>query len=374
MERINTILFISDEEYTKALITCMQSARLPIDFTVCEEATKLDEIFKDKYKNFDLLITDTKKVLDFIEEDVIHIMYISEDREKCKTENILYKYSNMTEAADKIFEVCGKKRGVPFETVQAEANAKCMIYAVTASKGGIGASSVAVGIAKDFALAGSKNVLYLSIGAWHCERRYFMPSSEMPQGNLREYLYEIKYAKKPFYENKTSYFSRDLYGIYSFNTTTFENILMDLSIDDFEIFLMKLRATGLFDVIIFDIGACASEYADCAKNISDFIICLTESAPDVFEEVLLRREQKKFAQKLVVAENFKIISAPKFEEFFSESEEPEEVKSEKEKRVFIARDDDAFSMINGVREIDISGKFGRSIRELVEKCSNAFCL
>ncbi len=374
MEKINAILFISDEEYTKALITCMQSARLPIDFTICGEAGRLDATFKAKYKNFDILITDIAKLSEPVKEMATHIMYISEDREKCRTENILYKYSNMTETVDKIFELCGKKRGEIFEIAQKEANGKCMTYAVTAPKGGIGVSSVAVGLAKDFALAGGKNVLYLSIGAWHSERRYFAPANDASQGNLREYLYEIKYAKKPFYESKSSYFNRDLYGIYSFNTTTFENILMDLSLDDFMIFLMKLKSSDLFDIIILDIGLCEGKYADCAKEASDFIVYLTEESPDILEELLLRREKKKFAQKLIVAENFKIVSSPKFEEFFSESEEDEELKTEKEQRIFIARDDEAFGMANGVREVDISGKFGRSIREIIERCSNTFCL
>lgn len=378
MERINALFVVKEQDYACTMAECMRGMKIPIDFTVFLPDCTIDD---DKFiKEFDVIITDDKakvKRLYGIEKNhgicdkSGNIVELVESLEE-ETYGKIYKYRSLTDIADMIAAYSGRKVVDISKDInnKERGKRKAIIYAVTSGKGGTGCSSIAMGIARDFAVAGGEKVLYMSVGDVHSERSFFAQKSE---GNIKEYIYELLYAKLPFYQNHISYFNKDIYGVSSFGTISAENIFMQLSAQDFETFIKAVSIIEDFDRIVIDVGNSRLKSAEYIKEIADGIFYVKTKERDILSCELLDKEKELFGNKLMITENFKISCDVKFEEFFEEQDKEEQIIKE-EADVFIVEDEEAFYMVDGLMEIDLSGKFGKSIREIVEYSSSAFCL
>jgi MinD-like ATPase involved in chromosome partitioning or flagellar assembly len=143
--------------------------------------------------------------------------------------------------------------------------------------GGCGASSIAIGLGREFAAYREKRVLYLSME--HIEAD--MLCTNVPDGSFKRdigsFLY-ILLRKKPKLSNLLieSYIKRDQYGLARFHPSAGLNDVLELSNTELELFFQTLTEADLFDLIIFDLGSYPDERNKQIASLCDSVI-LVES-------------------------------------------------------------------------------------------------
>lgn len=375
MERIKALFVSEDVEYAAAVAACMRSINVPADFTLTSEFT---DVYA-KNEEFDVCIIDLGKqqiesyrefISDKLEGD--NILFLTDNEYDNANLDVAYKYSRLLEIADKIVS---KAHRWNHKEVSSVGMKKCSIYAVCASKGGVGCSSIAVGIARDFALPGNQRVLYISIGDIHEERLFFEQKAE---GNLKEYIYEYLYGSGPFYDKRESYFNSDLYGVKSFNTSSWKNRFNELNVGEFSGILNAITSEDIFERIIVDVGTVRNELSAQIKDVADRIIYVEGCYDTALESELKNEDHNKYMDKIISVKNF-MPSVNRslddfFEDDFEESDEPKAAEKSKAEfgDIHIIKDDKAFSLADGIIDIDISGDFGKGIRQLISRMASGF--
>ena len=375
MERIKALFVSEDVEYAATVAACMRSINVPADFTITSEFT--DAYAKNE--EFDIRIIDLGKqqmesYREFISDklDGDNLLFLTDNAYDKANLDVAYKYSSLLEIADKIISKAHRWNHKESSSVSMK---KCSIYAVCASKGGVGCSSIAVGIARDFALPGNQKVLYISIGDIHEERLFFEQKAE---GNLKEYIYEYLYGSGPFYEKRDSYFNSDLYGVKSFNTSSWKNRFNELNIGELSGVLNAITSEDIFERIIVDVGTARNELSAQIKDMADRIIYVEKSCDTSLEIELKREDYDKYGDKMISVKNFMPSVDRSLDEFFEDDfNDEEKLTSEGEKLIepmdiHIIKDDKAFSLEDGIVDIDISGDFGKGIRQLISCMASGF--
>ena len=375
MERIKALFVSEDVEYAATVAACMRSINVPADFTITSEFT--DAYAKNE--EFDIRIIDLGKqqmesYREFISDklDGDNLLFLTDNAYDKANLDVAYKYSSLLEIADKIIS---KAHRWNHKEVSSVSMKKCSIYAVCASKGGVGCSSIAVGIARDFALPGNQKVLYISIGDIHGERFFFDQKAE---GNIKEYIYEYLYGSGPFYEKRDCYFNSDLYGVKSFNTSSWKNRFNELNAGELSGIIGEIASEDMFDRIIVDTGNVRNEISAQIKEMADRIIYVEGCYDTALESELKNEDYNKYMDKIISVKNFMPSVDRSLDDFFEddfeendESEAAEKSKAELE-NIYIVKDDKAFSVTDGIIDIDISGDFGKGIRQLISRLASGF--
>lgn len=375
MERIKALFVSEDVEYAATVAACMRSINVPADFTITSEFT--DAYAKNE--EFDIRIIDLGKqqmesYREFISDklDGDNLLFLTDNAYDKANLDVAYKYSSLLEIADKIIS---KAHRWNHKDISSVGMTKCSIYAVCAFKGGVGCSSIALGIARDFALPGNQRVLYISIGDIHGERFFFDQKAE---GNIKEYIYEYLYGSGPFYEKRDYYFNSDLYGVKSFNTSSWKNRFNELNAGELSGIIGEIASEDMFDRIIVDTGNVRNEISAQIKEMADRIIYVEGCYDTALESELKNEDYDKYGDKMISVKNFMPSVDRSLDEFFEDDfNDEEKLTSEGEKLIepmdiHIIKDDKAFSLVDGIVDIDISGDFGKGIRQLISCMASGF--
>lgn len=381
MERIKAAFLSTDTEYTSAVAACMRSMGIPADFTLLREYSDI----KDNEK-YDIYIVDFEAgqtLYDHTEEhhisDDANTLFLTGDTKDRGQESYIYKYSSLASIADMIVATARKWRN---EDVSSSDMRSCSIYMVYSVAGGSGCSSIAMGLARDFASSGDQRVLYISIGDIHGERIFFEQKAE---GNIKEFIYEYLYGTGCLYEKRSSYFNKDLHGVMAFNTSSYRNRIGEMTGGEASGMIRNLADGTLFDKIIIDAGQVRNEISAQIKEMADRIVVVKGSKDTLLSDELINEDKKSFGEKMIAVENFMPSLDRGLDDFFDDRQEDHDIgnenviseKPQKEKiceMIHIENDEKAFTITDGIVDIDISGAFGKGIRQLVCAIASGFCL
>lgn len=339
MENIKILLVTKDFEYAEAMCSCVRHSNYNINLSFAES---LDEAGK-----YDMYIIDGYKETKFNGVCV----YLTEQRTSEK-DNCIYKYSKLSHIVMRSIEIYQKSTGMCVNTV--DGSGSCKVYLIFAAKGGVGCSSIAMGIANDFAIAAGEEVLYVSTGILAQELQFFSAAYDR---NIREYLYKTIYDDE---NNIDLYLSKNENGVYAFNTATTENEIYKLTHKEFTKFLNTILKSGRFDKVIIDGGNYSGQLQSYLISVADNKIFVQTEKSGNFESMFVNKTNCEDMIKVV---NFGYKGNPKFDEFF---ENENKINGD----VGIAYDKDSFDINDGIYEIAINGEFGKGIREIISYIAN----
>ena len=127
-----------------------------------------------------------------------------------------------------------------------------------------------------------------------------------------------------------------------------------------------------------DVGTARNELSAQIKDMADRIIYVEKSCDTSLEIELKREDYDKYGDKMISVKNFMPSVDRSLDEFFEDDfNDEEKLTSEGEKLIepmdiHIIKDDKAFSLADGIVDIDISGDFGKGIRQLISCMASGF--
>lgn len=338
MEILKTALLTNDKEYGDALCKCVRNIQPAINISRIEDE---NEAF-----DYDMLITDGIDVN--LNNMPICRLTLQEDDDK----NCVYKYCNISNIVNKIVEIYENKTGIYVN--QIIDNGNCLVYTISATCGGMGASSVAYAMAKDFAMAGKCKVLYLSLCDTYQEEQFYMSNKGL---NIVDLLHRILYTDSKIQVERFTLI--DDYGVSYFNTYGIKNHLVKLNEDEFVKVVSILLNGGVFDKIIVDAGNNLASNANYLRKISYVNILIRSSEILEYESEIIKN-MTFGADKFISVENKRYKGNPKFDEFFENENQLDDSID-----IGISTDEYSFVLRDGKRDIELDGEFGKDIRELI---------
>ena len=192
--------------------------------------------------------------------------------------------------------------------------------------GGCGASSVAIGLGREFAAYREKRTLYLSF-EWIESNPYSMQRyNEYKSGDISRFLYTL-FRKKPMNHDLLleSYLHRDRYGLERFYPSAGLNDILLLPDNEFEFFIKTLTENAAFDLIVFDLGNQHDDRHRLIASMSDSVILVesglcTNGKTD--KSLALIRDTWSITGQKILLKNMAYNQNAYMEEELTESEEP----------------------------------------------------
>lgn len=338
MEILKTALLTNDKEYGDALCKCVRNIQPAINISRIEG--------ENEASDYDMLITDGIDV--DLDNMPICKLTLQEDDDK----NSVYKYCNISNIVNKIVEIYENETGIYVNKIIANGNS--LVYTISATCGGMGASSVAYAMAKDFAMAGKCKVLYLSLCDTYQEEQFFRCNKGL---NIVDLLHRILYTDSKIQVERFTLM--DDYGVSYFNTYGIKNHLIRINEDEFVKFISTILNSGVFDKIIVDAGNNLCSNANYLRKISYLNILIRNSKNYEYESEI-KKNMTLGPNKLIMVENKRYKGNPKFDEFF-------ETENQLDDSIDIGISTDEFSFVfrDGKIDIELDGEFGKDIRELI---------
>lgn len=338
MEVLKGALLTKDRDYADALCKCIRNIQPALNISIVDSV--------EEALDYDMLISDEIDVK--VEKIPVCVLSSRDDQD----EKRIYKYSNVSSMVNRIIEIYENETGVYVN--QFLDNGKSLIYTVSATCGGLGASSVAYAMAKDYALAGKYKVLYISLCETYQECQFFKSNKGL---NVVDMLHKILFSNKKIQVNR--YILQDDYGVNYFNFFGITNHLESLKSSEFIRFIGVILQSSSFDKIIVDVGNSLFENANYMRKISNVNILLRNSDLCIYENEIIKNMDIDM-EKVVSVENKRYRGNPKFDEFFEAEDQLKELID-----IGISMDTFAFVNRDGIRDIEIDGEFGKDIRELI---------
>ncbi|MDO4485662.1 MAG: hypothetical protein Q4C46_03605 [Bacillota bacterium] len=152
------------------------------------------------------------------------------------------------------------------------------LFTFSSCAGGTGCTSLALATGQELCRFRGLRVLYVSFEEIESTAEYMSAPSGIKGTGV--YLYHL-FREKDGYPFLDSYIINDDYGIEAFAPTGGRNPLMNLSHEEFDVFMSSLIECGRYDVIIMDTGDQLTETALSCMDISEKIcfVSRTEASP-----------------------------------------------------------------------------------------------
>lgn len=239
MEMI-TILMVSDDVYyAKTLASCINEQNSYILFTIIS-TKELDSY--NKLDKFGLILIDSS-----IDKNKKDYIFLVENKSKCQNmnQNTIYKYDTAENISKKLTTIYCIKTGCK---LLHPVNKTSKIILFSSSDGGVGKTSVSLGLAQELVRFHGKSVLYINYEEFESTDKYFMVDSEK---TLEKYLYYIE-TNKNLIGLVDNFTVGDEYGVKAFSSSKGINPLKILNIDELANFIETVQSNSNFDYIIID--------------------------------------------------------------------------------------------------------------------------
>jgi len=361
MKPIDIALITGDAEYGKALAGSLISAGGNFDISLFETEAEAEV---DRY---DLFITEDSRSE---KEDRI---ILSDDisMRRCdpeKREFVFYKYGSALDMARDIMIAYGAFTGKKMISAQLDG---VSVIGFFAYQGGIGCTSLAFGVAQELKRFCGKKVIYISLEELESTGLYMRAGSRGK--GIREYLYYLSKGKKKFCRID-AYTLADDHGVEAFAPGHGRNPLLQLSKEDFLVFIDSVINSGIYEYIIFDAGNSMNEIASCAMDITD-IMCIAA------EETLIGDKREKYLSVLdflqaddqgkkrcfVINRHREKTQEEDGSTNKEENKSSEDTSDQDRDMTVIEYDESSFSVNGEINMISLDKAFGTGIRDLTSK-------
>lgn len=400
MEITKFLILTNDRDYGEALCRCARDMQNPISFSYASE-------IPEDAESYSLIAADKsleEKCADELADKKIPYCFLVDEisDENCvdrkhtgKAEKGCFRVWKFRQLSGLILTLSDI---YACYTGSAAGNAvrrhgRCKLYTVTSSIGGEGASSVSMGLAKDFAYGGNHKTLYISLYDHHQELNFARTDSRR---NLREFLYDLCYGQKKYCMNIEAYMTEIEDNLYVFNVSGGQNELVKITEEEFRTFIDYICNMNFFERIIADVGTGFRERWKCVYSTASCNILMNSLVDSWYQEQFWMdfRKRSAGADKVIVVENRAPYVQGRLDMLYEDDDEERETVSRKlvqyisaaqrrddeggysenarsassrkvkNEKVRIVEDPDAFSRTDGLLKISMDSGFARGIREL----------
>ena len=316
MEIIKFLVVSIDADYGEAICKCARNLDINVSFSYTDK-------LEGNWNSYSMVIFDgfKKEQLKDIEKKLkCPCCYLTENESKEKLppkrgesregkgrgqqgkKLFVYKYKMVTKVLSDLMDIYTYYTGNSMGSVFSGINS-CKLYTVTSSIGGVGATSIAMGLAQDMAFAGGNKTLYMSLGEYHQELNF---SRGHNGKNLREYLYDFFYGNDKYCENIQSYLIKLKDNLYMFNVTGGLSQFSTINDKQFLEFINYLVAKNFFDRIIVDIGTNLRDKWNSVYKLASCNILINSLMDSWYQEQFWMDYYKKIGEineKSLVVEN-----------------------------------------------------------------------
>lgn len=307
-------------------------------------------------------------------------------RKGCKN---LYKYDNVRTMVKAVEHEYAKEKGV-FINLLKESDTD--IFTFFSKHGGVGTTSLALAYAQEIQRFKSKKTLYISLSCFDDIKEYIKP---VDGSGIRQFLYYLNEENEEECNLLDSFLIKSENNVSAFNPHIGINPICRMKLDDYCIFLKRLRECREFDSIVVDGGSLPLKKLFYTLGISTR--CFEVTRAEYFIDGMKRFDIDNYYQeKIKEYENrdFKTIvnmcmtgEEDHIKETITrdfgqkEQERPffairDKVKHDKEydearqtfgdsgNIFFVKYDPESFSFENGIRKIDYNKTFGLFVKNL----------
>ena len=417
MEIVKFLIIGKDQGYGEAICKCARNVDANVSFSFSDtletDFTKYNMIVFDGFNRENeyrgkipccYLTDDVKK-----ESKIPKRENGKEEKSKKNTNKriFVYKYKKLSQVLTDFMDIYTYFTGRSMGSIFSGSN-QCKVYSVTSSMGGVGSTSIAMGLAEDMAFAGGNKTLYMSLGEFHQELNF---SKGTMGKNLREYLYDLFYGNRSYCENIQSYLTTVKENLYMFNVVEGRSQFSTIGDKQFLEFVNFLVEKNFFDRIVVDIGTNIKEKWNGVYKLASCNILINNLMDSWYQEQFwmdFYKKTGKINEKTLMVENHVVNEAigeslgsgellaenrdatekaksgtGKLADYFSnfnasltgigkgetveKSGNSPVLPSRKKKRtkIRIMEDREAFRRNDGFVDINLDSKFGQGIREMV---------
>ena len=322
-----------------------------------------------RYKTFThrLLLTDKIVSAEGARKKGWPLVFLSHD----PSENLgcpnVFIYGGLEEIAEKIYKTLEAEKGFKIKRFSLK---RSRLLCVLSGAGGVGCSTLAIGLGKELALNFGAKVLYISLENIPSTSVYFQDMGG--KASINEYIYHLfKYEKtkepeKPEAEARVNpcldaYLIGDFQGLKAFRPAVNDNQVLSLSKEEIGLFLNKLAMDGGFDYIILDMDGEMPSLSEDFLNACHKLLLIDDARP------LSLHKNRKWLEKWRPDFEKTIYVSNKWDRSLADYEDENfhvlglEKKDYEGKRFFIEKDPDLLS------DISINTKFGIGVRRLADE-------
>lgn len=355
MKTIRICLMTKDPEYGTALSRSLQlqCKFFSIQMEEKRQENQGNELEKDEY---DIFLTDDMNL------SAKKTVYLSEDPASAWIEPqsesfVIYKYQhvgNISTVLRLAHSVYSQTEMLSDETEQVN------IISISASSGGVGCTSVALGICQELTRFHGKKVLYVSLEEFESTAIYF-PSSNVESTNISRFLYSILNDKNAARWVADGYMQKEQYGISAFHPAKGRNPLRELSGCEFVKFINHVTKDKVYTDIVLDCGNGLDGSIVSAFELSNWVFHISGKNPDSSRKEAYLRTVAHRAGRI---DSFRTSDVHNFYEE-AELDGLEMNKEMENEQLVIEEDPTSFMEINGHRIISLDKTFGQGIRQIV---------
>lgn len=214
-------------------------------------------------ESYDLILTDdlsmsADKMVFFTDEQADEIVDIN------RKIFIIYKYQH----AGQISKILNLAHSLFSETeLISEHCEAATIISVCASAGGVGCTSIAMGLCLELAKFQGQRVLYLCLEEFESTTMFF-PGAGMETPNIVGYLYRLLKGSQDKNPSVTGYLLQNEFAVFAFRPSPGRNPLRELNESDFIKFINAVLGEGIFSHVIVDCSNGMDEAISAAMKLS----------------------------------------------------------------------------------------------------------
>lgn len=253
MDQIRIYIATSDRDYNERLGQSLAFRHPMFQVEVAGEVDSNIGLTDAKSQNdsFDLLLVDEPYKLSFTGKEQIFekVVGMTEERESASFElGYFYRYVGLSVLASELKLYHGKISG---HSLIGTISDKTVILGFTSAAGGIGKTSLAIGVGRSLCYSKRAKVLYISMEEAESTQIYF--TNDGGKFTISDYLYYLFSDKT---EKLTSYFDAFLlhsnYGIDTFRPGKGANELRTLGKRETQVFLESVTKRKAYPFVIID--------------------------------------------------------------------------------------------------------------------------
>jgi len=356
MEIIQLLLTGKDQNYCRALSRSISllSRDMLITFSGGEMAQNL---VKGKYE----LCIFEGEPFENVHEDLRGVVLLVENKEEERSDLekslfYIYKYKNVKEIIKEILLAYNLFTGKRVMTLN---DNNCRMVSVYSGAGGLGKTSIAIGLAQEFSRFRQKKVLYINYEEWDNTGEYFGFEKEDQPNSVSDYLYYLSRGKQV---NLESFLVVDEFGICFFKPVTGRNLLKNLNKEDLCNFFNQIIGAESIDYVIIDCNNCLDENTLWLLKNANHVVYLSDdgfpvkarnsSNKDEFVIRFLEEKINDISQRIIKVSNMN---------------EDYESRQDGNGTIYVQRDPASFHFENGRIKISVERGFGQGIRAIADQ-------
>jgi len=357
MDIINICLVTKDVEYGLAFARTLQSQSKFFSIALVDPGiSEMNDI-----EEYDLILVDEGSDLKSEKQAVVTL---SEKKVFMETNmenggHIIFKYQCAQDIANDIRRVYSGFYGRPMFYQKKD---KPVIAAVFSSSGGVGCTSIAMGLCQELQRFHNRKVLYLTLEEFESTNFYFNRDNEKKGNGIDRFVYLLLYRKEGLVCGIEPFLMKDDYGVSSFFPSKDRNPLLDLGENELMNFLEYLtQDTGFTDIVV-----------DCGNKAGlAHLTHLKLADQHIYVERPKNNPLKKESYFSWLSQNIdsSMRPIPVFVENFHNDDESDqdnqiELPSMDKDIVEIYEDHESFSLFENEMSVKLDKNFGIGIREL----------